>query len=123
MKRELFEDKLIDLFFAVFKEAIIHNRVKRMRTYMDFLYLLEGNCLNCSIIDSARILRQNFYDLSLDKYNEKLSEELDELFNRSLELKKEVYKENPNRRMLGSKNFARLFKSKERKEINNMLKP
>jgi len=85
MDRENFESRLVDLFFEVFKEAIKHNRVKQMRTYGDYLYLLQGNLINPSIVDNVRILRQNFYNLSLDKYNNELKNKLDELFRESLE--------------------------------------
>ena len=123
MDRENFESRLVDLFFEVFKEAIKHNRVKQMRTYGDYLYLLQGNLINPSIVDNVRILRQNFYNLSLDKYNNELKNKLDELFRESLEIKKEVYKNPPIKRTLSPDSLSRILSSKESKEIHSLLQP
>lgn len=113
-KRTLLTKELVELHYFYMHQMHKENKIKRLQTYGDWLYGIHGNCLNPSLVDSCRILKQHIEAFSLK--NKRLIKRADILYSKALEIKTELYKLVPNKRGVAlNKDWAKMFAGKHRK--------
>ena len=119
-KRAKLEEMIVSLFFKATKAAIEQEKLHNLSTYQDFFYLMDKAIVNPSLRSKAIILNNHIdtYRLGDDLLSDSLA-----VLAKYEEIKKELVKLKPtNRGFTPNKNYARLFVSKERDEIESLIR-
>jgi len=112
-KKALLTKELVELYYFFMHQMLKEKKIKRIQTYADWFYSIDGNCINPTLVDNCRILKQNVEDFSLK--NKKLIERVENLYFQSLKIKDELYKLSPIYRGTSvNKDFAKMFAGKHR---------
>lgn len=111
-KRDEITKELIQCHFFYMFSMLKERKIRRLETYADWMYSFSGNW-NPTLVDACRILKQHTEDFSLK--NKRLQERVNALYASALDIKEELYMLCPRDRGLSAnKDFAKLFRSKER---------